>query len=164
MTTWFAVPHTGPVVWLVVESNNFFYVSLGHPTTSSQCTPHMWEHSKDFTTYNIYSWAFIIPCSMVPALFVGFYITLLFFSPFIVIVEYVNSIQFPFYLVVGAPITTLAISCNLILWFLESLGFNIFMSLSITIFGVPYFSVGAGLGYVTSSSLNCCKDRSFVFL
>ena len=89
---------------------------------------------------------------------------MLLFSPLIMIVGWmvhVHYIKFPFHLVLGAPILIFDISSNLIPLFLDYPGFNIVNPLSITLVGVPVFSVGLDLGYVTSSSLNCCKDRSF---
>ena len=99
--------------------------------------------------------------------FFGFSIPMLFFSPFVVLVfwmVHVHSIKFPFGIVFGSPIPILAISGNLVLWFLDFPGFNIVKSLNIPLVVVPSFSVGVGLCYVTfSSSLNCLKYRIFVF-
>ena len=124
--------------------------------------------SEAISTPTITSWVFTIPCSMEPALFVGFYFTPIFFRPLIVFfgwMVHVNSINSPFHIVHGSPIPVFSISINLIPWFIYSQGFNIVYSLSITFVGVPYFSVvvGAGLGYVTSSYLICCKEISFFF-
>ena len=62
----------------------------------------------------------------------------------------------------GEPPPILVISGIIFLLFIDSPGFMIVKFLRITIVGVPSFSVGAGMGYVTSSSFNCCKERSFV--
>ena len=45
---------------------------------------------------------------------------------------------------------------------MDSPGFKIVKYLKIDLVWVPYFSVGAGLGYVTSSSFNFFNERSFV--
>ena len=76
----------------------------------------------------------------------------------------VDSIKFPFRIFLGAPIPILAISGDIMFWFVDSPLFNIFKSLNITLVGYPSFSVGTGMGSVTSSSLDCFKDKSFVFL
>ena len=99
-----------------------------------------------------------------PSLFVAFSINLFFFSLFIVLVVWmvhINSIKFPFRIVLGAPPPILSISGNIFFRFLESSGFNIVNPLYITLVGVPSFSFGMGICSITSSSLNCYKDRSF---
>ena len=60
----------------------------------------------------------------------------------------------------GSPIPILAISRNIIVWFIDHPGLKIVKSLNINIVGFLSFGFGYGLDYVTSSSLNCCKDRS----
>ena len=159
--------HNRPLFWLIVESNNFCYVSLRHSKISAQFRLHMWVKSEAFPTSNISSWFFTIPFYLGPPLFVGLFLPLLFFSPFIVIIVWmvhVYSIEFPLNLVIGAPIPILAISGNLILWFLDSPGLKIVKFLKINIIVVPSFSVDTGLGSVTYSSLNCYKDRSFILI
>ena len=75
----------------------------------------------------------------------------------------VHSIIFSFRIVIGAPPPIFAISDNISPWFIDTPGFNIVNSLNKNIVGVPYFIVGAGLGYVTSYYLDCYKDRSLFF-
>ena len=144
-----------------------FYVSMGHSTISAQFRLHMWGKSEPFPTSNISGWVFTIPCSLVTSLFLGVSLPLIFFGPFILIVVWmvhVHSIKFPLNIVIGAPIPILDISGNLILLFIESPGFKIVKLLRINIFGVPSFSVDTGLGSVTSSYLNCFKDRILILI
>ena len=68
-----------------------------------------------------------------------------------------DSIKFPFHAVFGVPPPILAISGNILLRFLYSPVFNIFRSLDITPVKVLFFSVGAGIGSITSYSLKYCK-------
>ena len=92
------------------------------------------------------------PWFSVTCLFVGSYFPMLLLSPFIMIVvwmAHVNSKRNTFRIVFGEPIQILAI--------------NIVKYLNITIVGLPYFSVCEGLVSVTSSSLDCCNYRSFIF-
>ena len=46
----------------------------------------------------------------------------------------------------------------LIIWFIDSTGFNIVKYLKQYLVGVTSFSIGEGLGSFTFSYLNCCKD------
>ena len=46
---------------------------------------------------------------------------------------------------------------------MDSPGFNIVKSLNITLVGVPSFSFGSGIGFGSSFSLNCFKDRSLFY-
>ena len=159
-----SLPHPVPLVLMVVDSNHFCYVSLGNYTISAQFILHMWGQSEYFSTSTISSWVFTISCSLVPFLFVGFYFTLFFFWPFIILagwLVHVYYIKFPLRIVLGAPIPILKISSNIIPWFIDSPGLNIVKYLNITIIDVPYFIFGTCLGYVTSPFLNCCKERSF---
>ena len=48
-----AVLHPDVLVWLVIDSNNFCYVSLGHYTISEQYRLHMWGQSEAFSTFTI---------------------------------------------------------------------------------------------------------------
>ena len=96
---------------------------------------------------------------MGPAHLVEFSLTIIFFSPFIMLVGWmghVHYITFPFHIVFGTLIPILDISGNLTLLFIESSGLNIANSPNMTIFGVPSFIFGAGLGYVTFYFLNGC--------
>ena len=152
MTIWWYVPHPVPLFWLVADSNNFCYVSLGHPTVSEKCRLHLWGQSEDFYTSTISSWVFNIPCSLRSDLFLGIYLNLFLFTPFIMLVVWmvnVNPMNFHFHIVIGAPIPILAIFGNPILWFIEYTGSKIVKSLNITLVGVLYFSVGADMGSVT---------------
>ena len=79
-----------------------------------------------------------------------------FFLPFIMLIVcmfYAHAIKFPINLMLGVPPPILAISINIVPWFLDAPGFNVVNSLSINIFGIPHFSVIAGLGSVSSTSL-----------
>ena len=92
--------------------------------------------------------------------FLGLSLPLIFLNLFVMFVGcmvHLHSIKFPLRLVISTPILILAISGNLILWFLYSPGFKIVKSLNITIVGVPSFIVGKCLGCVISSFFNCCK-------
>ena len=155
-----------PLVWMDVESKYFCYVSLGHYTICVQCILYLWEQSEAFPTSTISSWVStsLVICDL-PFFFV--FLFLILFVPFIMLVGWmvhINSIKVPFHLVIGSTIPILDISGNLILRFLYSPVFKIVKSLNITLVGVPYFSVDAGMGYDTSSYLKCLKDRSFIFL
>ena len=63
---------------------------------------------------------------------------------------------------IGEPPPILAISGNILLLFIDYPGFKIIKSLNIALVRIPSFSIGAGLGYVKSSSFNCCKEILFV--
>ena len=63
---------------------------------------------------------------------------------------------------IGEPPPILAISGNILLLFIDYPGFKIVKSLNIALVRIPSFSIGAGLGYVKSSSFNCCKEILFV--
>ena len=73
---------------------------------------------------------------------------------------HVHSIKCSLHIVLWAPPTILSISGNLFLWFLDSPLFKNFKSLSITLVRFHYFRVFTGMDSVTSSYLNCFKDRS----
>ena len=75
---------------------------------------------------------------------------------------HVHSITFYFHIVLGSPPPILSISRNIFLLFIDTTEFKIFNSLNITHVGVPSFSVGSGLGYVTSYFLYFFKDRLFL--
>ena len=140
--------------WLYIPT--IFYVILGHSTISAQCRLHLWGQIEDFSTSTIFSWVFFIPSSLGPSLFVGLYIPLLILGPLTMLyvwVVHVHYIKIIFCLVIGAP---------LFLWYVDSPGLNIVKSLNITLFWFPYFIVGVGMVYVTSSSFNFCKYRSFL--
>ena len=77
---------------------------------------------------------------------------------------YVNYIKFHFHIVLGAPPPILDISSNIFPWFIDTPGFNIVISLNITIVVVSYFIVGEGMVSVTLYSLDFCKDRLFLSL
>ena len=81
---------------------------------------------------------------------------------FIVCIVHVRSIKSPFYIVLGTPQPSLAIYGDIFLQFPDRPVFKIVKYLNITIFGVSYFSVGEGLGSLTSSYLDGWKDRSSV--
>ena len=121
-TILWAVTHHGLLVWLVVYSNNFCYFIMGYSTISAQCRLNLLVQIKALYTYTITIWVFTIPSSLVPNLFVGFYIPLI-FRPFIMLVGFmvhVHSIKCPFRLVLGSPIPILASFGNPILWFIDS--------------------------------------------
>ena len=110
-----------PLVWIVVDDDTFCYVILGHFKIVVKYRLNLLVQSDAFYTSNIYSWVFTIPCSLGPDLFLGFSITLFLFITFIMFVVWmfhVNPIKFPFHIVLGSPIPILAISGNLILWFI----------------------------------------------
>ena len=155
--------HPVPLVWLVVEANNFCYVSLRHSTGIESWRLYLWWKSDFFPHFHCFQLIFSIPFKLGSDLFVGLYLNLFLFSPFIIFVGYmvhVNSIRFALHLVIGSPIPILDISDHVIHWIIDSIVFNIVKSPNITVVGVYYFSVGTGLGSFTSSSNNCCKERS----
>ena len=159
--------HHVPLVWLIVESNHFCYVILGNYTIHTQYRLHWWGQSEAFSNPTIPSWLFTAPFSLELTLFIGLSLPIFFFGLFIILVGWmvhVHYIKFPFHIVLGSPIPILVISGTHILWFLDSPIFNMVKSLNITLVGVPYFSVGAGMGSMTNFYLNCCKDRSFFFI
>ena len=162
-TIFWAGTHPESLVWMVLDSNNIFYISLGHYKGIAKYRVNLGWQSEAFATSTIYSWVLTIPCMMGIALFVGFYLPLLLFIPLIMIfgwMVYVHSIKFTFHIVPGVPIPILEISGIIILWLIEYPGLNIFKAFSITIVAVTSFSVGVGLVSVASSYLNCCKDIS----
>ena len=128
VTILWAVSHPGPPGFNGCVVQYSVYVSLGHSIVSANCRLHLLVQSEVFPTSTITSWVFTIPWTLVPALFVRFSLPLFFFVPFIVLVawmDHVHFIKFPFRLVLGALVPILAISGNLILWFLDSPVFNI---------------------------------------
>ena len=99
--------------------------------------------------------------------FVGLSLPMFFFSPFIMLfvwVVHVHFIKVSFRIVIGAPPPILNIPGNIFIWFIETTRLNIVNLLKIILVGVPSFSVGVSLSYVTSSSLYFFKDRSFILL
>ena len=159
------MPQHDHIFWMVVESNHSCYISLGNYTISAKQRLNFWGKSEAFSTSTVSSLVFTIPYFMGPTIFVCFYLPLILFIQFIMVVGcifHVNSIKFTFRIVLGTPIPILSISGNLIPWFLYSPIFKIVKSLKIILVGVPYFSVGAGLGYVTSYYLNCFNYISFL--
>ena len=83
--------------------------------------------------------------------FLSLYLTLILFTPLIMLVEWIvhiNSIKLPFHILLVSSIPILDISGNLILWFLDSPGFKIYKYLKINLVGFPSFSVVSGLGYI----------------
>ena len=143
------------------------YVLLRHPATlKNHCTTHtaFVRMEWDFSTSTFSCWVFTIPCYLLPELFVGLYLPILSFQPFIMLVVWmvqVHSIKSPFHIFPGPPIPILSIYGNIIIWFIYSPGFKIVKYFNITIVGVTYFSFGAGTVSVTSSHLNCSKFKRF---
>ena len=64
-TIFWAMPHPGLLVLLVVDSNHFF--SLVHSKIREQYRLHLWGQSEDFSTSAISGWVFTIPFKLVPA-------------------------------------------------------------------------------------------------
>ena len=126
----------------------------------------MWGHSESLSTSNIFCWVFTIPCSLGPALFVGFSLPLFFFIPFIMFVFWmfcVHPIKFPFHIVICSPIPIFVVSGSLILRFLDSPIFNIVHSLNITLVGFPsFFWCGSGLCYLLL--LEMLQGQKFFYL
>ena len=138
-TIFWTVPHLDPLVWMGVDSNNCFYINLGNFTVSAKWRLHLWGKIEVLPTYTIYIWVFTIPCTLIPDLFLGFYLTLIFFIPFIMFsywMVHLHSIKFTFHLVIGAPPPILDIYVNIFLWFLDSPVFKIVNFLKTTIVGV----------------------------
>ena len=101
------VPHPGTLVWLSVDSNNF-YIFLVYSTIIAQLRLHIWIHSEAFSTSTVSSWFSQIPYMIVPSLFVGVSFSLFFFSSFILFVGWivhVHPIKFPFVLFLGITTT-----------------------------------------------------------
>ena len=164
MTIYLDVPYPRPIVWLVLESNIFCFISLGHSTVISKCRLHLWGQSEAFPTSTTSSWIFTIRCTTGPAHYIGFYLLLFLFRPFIVLVGWmvhVHSIKFYLHIVLGTPIPILDVSGNLILWFIDQSWINTVKSLNITFIGVRFFSFGVDLGSIIYFSLNCYKSRIF---
>ena len=84
-----AVPHPLPLVWLVIESNHFWYFLLVSYTVSSQFRLYMREHIEWFSVFTIPIWFFIIPCMMEPEICIVLSLPMIFFCLFIVIVGWV---------------------------------------------------------------------------
>ena len=99
-----------PLIFNGYISQWFFYVSLVHSTISTNFRTHLCGKSEAFSTSTISNRFFTVPCFLWPELFLCFSIYLILFSPFIMIIwwmVHLNSINFPFYLVIGAPIPTI---------------------------------------------------------
>ena len=125
------IPHPGPPVLLVVESNHFCCVRLIHSTVSEKCRLNLWGKSDALDASTIYAWFFTIPCTLGPSLFVGLSLPLFFFIPFIMLVGWmvhIHYINFPFHILLGSPISILTIPSNIIFLLLDSPGFNIVKS------------------------------------
>ena len=71
---------------------------------------------------------------------------------------HVHYIKFTLHILLRAPPLLLATSGNIFLWFIDYPRLKIVNPLNITLVGVPSFSVGAGLVYVTSYSMKFCKE------
>ena len=69
MGPFFSVSHTGSLVWLFVDFNNFCYYSLVNFTVSAQFRLHLWEQSELISATTIYILVSTIPCTLVPTLF-----------------------------------------------------------------------------------------------
>ena len=109
------------LVWLILESNNVCYFSLGNYTVSAQYRLHILGHGELFSTSPTSSWVFTIPCTIILALFYGFSIPLFLFRPFIVIIlwmVWVHSIKFTFRIFLGASSPILAIFGNIFFYLL----------------------------------------------
>ena len=118
-----AVSHTGYLVWLVIESNNFCYFCLGQYKVRAKFRFNLRWQSEWFSVSIIYIWVYTITSTLGNELFVGLYITLLLFWPFIMIVGWmvhVNQFKFTIHLVLGAPPTVLDISSNLVFEFIDA--------------------------------------------
>ena len=98
------VPHPSPLVWLIVDSNYYFYLRLENSTVSEKCILNLWGKSEAFSTSTNLSRVFTITCILGHAIFVGFYLSLFFFSLFIMPVGcmvHVHSIEIPSVLSLG---------------------------------------------------------------
>ena len=143
-----------------------FNFILGHSTVSSKCRLHLWVNSEYFFHFHYFQLNFNHPLHAETCPFFG----LLYSSDFIHPIYHYCWLYVPcilhkitFHIVLGEPQPILVISVNIFLWFIYSLIFKIVNYLNISLVGVPYFSVGASIGYVTYYYFNYCKDRSFVF-
>ena len=142
---------------------------LFHPGKfHSQCKIQTASGSKKWVIYasTIYIWVYNISSTLGPAIFLGFSLTLFFFFlliMFIVWMCHVHAIKFTIHLVIGSP-PILAIYSNIVIWFLDAPGLKIRNFLNLNLVRVTSFSVIAGVGSVSSSSLEFYKDINFVFL
>ena len=145
-------------IWPFMEnsySNTIFVCCFGliHSTVSAQCRLNLFVHSDLFSASAVYILVSTIPCTLGPALFVGFYLPLILLGLFIMFIFWmfhVHTINFPINLVLGSSPPILAISINLFLWFLDAAVFKVGNYFNITRVGIPSFSVSMGLGYVFS--------------
>ena len=163
MIFFWSVPRPGPLVWMVIKFNLFGCFSLGNSTFSAQFRLHLWGHSNSF------------PLILFPVYFSKSFV--LWYLPFFRLLSYYfffgqlimlvgcifleHLIKFPFRIVIGTPPPILSISGNILFWYLDMQWFNIVRFLIITLVGLPYYSVVVGIGYVISSTLDCCKFRCF---
>ena len=131
---------------------------------SLQFILHLWGRREAFFDSTNSIWVFTIPCTLGPTLFVGFSLPLVFFIKFIISiwwVVHVNFIKLPLHHTIGSPLPIFGVSGNILLWFIDTPGLYIVRSLNITLVRVPYFSVGAFLGYISPSSLEFLMHRCF---
>ena len=154
------VHHPVSLVWLVVESI-FFKFQTG--TFHSQC---IIKNASVRTEWGIlclhyFHLSFHNPLYAGTCNFYRLLSSHFFFSSpimFIWWMFHLNSIKFPFHLVLGAPPPILAIHGNILLWFIDTPWFNIVKYLNISIFIIISFSFGACIGSVNSYSLDWCKE------
>ena len=110
-----------PQVWLIVEFNNFYDLFLGYFTASAQWILHLILQSEWLPASTMYIWFSNIYGAMGPALFLGFYLYIIFFLPLTVFVGWVvnvKTIKFPSHLVLVTPPQLLAILSSIFLRFL----------------------------------------------
>ena len=131
VANFWAVSHPGPIFWLVVESIFLFKTGKFHIQWIMQTA---YVRTEWVISNFRYFHLFTIHCTLGPALFLGFSIPLFFFGPFIVFIGcmvHVHSIKYPFHFVLGAPPQILAISSNILLWFIDMPGFKIVKFLNV---------------------------------
>ena len=126
MTVFLDVPHPEPLVWLVVDSNHFCYLSLGNSIFSVKWRLHLWVYSEAFTASTIYILVYKIPCTLRPALFVGISIPLFIFCPFIMFIGWmvhIYTVKFISHIVIGTPTPILSISSIIVPYNTAKTGF-----------------------------------------
>ena len=98
------MPSPGPLVWLVVEFNDFCCLWLENSAVIAQFRLNIWGHSALFYIFVISLWVSTIPCTLLAALFVGFSNSLLLFWPFIMLfgwIVHVHTIKCTFHIFCG---------------------------------------------------------------
>ena len=136
-------------------------------TVSAQCRLHLSGRSELFYASSIVNFIFHYSLYVGTCPFCNLISSYDFLCPFVVFIvwmAHVHVLKFTINLVIWAPPSIVAISKNLVLWFIYARVFKFHKYLYKTLVLFPYFSVITSLGCFSSSSLYCFKYRSFVFI